>query len=197
MDRDANIFMYKSRWRVTKGEEMAEKATKSKEDEFSHTLLDALIEDPTRSNKQLAEDLMVSRQRLWRERKRMEDEGRIWGYTTVIDEAYEGWIDCIVLIRLKPFAGTDVASAIKKAKAENYRKYSVRVRDTLYVDGEYDAVIAYSAPDIMRARRFYEHIRNQYDDLLLEKPILLEVNFALRRMGKVNPRVEDLKGLVP
>ena len=182
---------------VTYGVFMKNKDTIRKKWDFNNETMSALLEDPTRSSKQMAEMLHITRQKLWREKKMMEEEDLIWGYSAIIDEGCDEWVDIIILLRLKSMPDETIKGIIEGAKSASHKKYSVRLRDVFYIDGEYDAMVVYSAPDIMTARRYYEFIRLSYGEFLMEKPIMMEVNFAVRRGGKLNPDVDRLMDLWP
>jgi len=48
-------------------------------------VLKYLIEDASRSIRDIAKKMNSYRQKVWREKKRLEDEHIIWGYTAVVD----------------------------------------------------------------------------------------------------------------
>ena len=76
-------------------------------------------------------------------------------------------------------------------------KQNIRLINVLFVNGEYDWLIMFSAPDHATARRYYDSLRIAYGDFLLEKPTIVDVNFALVREGKANPEVMKLHEFVP
>ncbi len=54
-----------------------------------------------------------------------------------------------------------------------------------------------SAPNHATARRYYDSLRVAYGEFLLEKPAIVDVNFALVREGKINPELMKLYEFVP
>jgi len=66
-----------------------------------------------------------------------------------------------------------------------------------YVNGEYDWVVRFSAPDHATARKYYDTIRLLYDEYLLEKPVIVDVNLCLISEGKSNPDIERLYDFIP
>ncbi len=55
----------------------------------------------------------------------------------------------------------------------------------------------FSASNHAIAGRYYDSLRIAYGDFLLEKPTIVDVNFALVREGKVNPKIMKLYNFVP
>jgi hypothetical protein len=55
----------------------------------------------------------------------------------------------------------------------------------------------FSAPGHAIARRYYDSLRIAYHDYLLEKPVIIDINFSLVREGKVNPEIQKLNEYVP
>jgi hypothetical protein len=86
---------------------------------------------------------------------------------------------------------------IRRIGRTEYGKQQVRLIDVMFTNGEYDWVITFAAHDHATARRYYDSIRVAYQDYLLDKPALVDVNFSLMRAGKVNPELGRLKEFVP
>jgi len=160
-------------------------------------LLKHLVSDPTRSVRDIAKSLDSYRQRVYREKTKLENEHIIWGYTAVLDESKMGHVTYLVLMKLKPMS-TGLADLItmRILKGEPH-KQQVNLLDVLYVNGEYDLVVRFTAPDHATARRYFDSIRLAYEDYLLEKPAIVDVNFSLIREGKQNPEIKRLYDFVP
>jgi hypothetical protein len=63
--------------------------------------------------------------------------------------------------------------------------------------GEYDWILMFSAQNHATARRYYNSLRVVYENYLLEKPVIVDVNFSLVREGKINPQIQKLHEFVP
>ena len=55
----------------------------------------------------------------------------------------------------------------------------------------------FTAPNHATARKYFDSLRVEYKKHLLEKPVIVDVNFTLVREGKVNPEIEKLYEFVP
>lgn len=160
-------------------------------------VLNFLLEDPTKSARDISKKMSCYRQMVWRKKKELEDDNVIWGYTAVIDESKMNHVVYIMLIKSKPMSRGLADLLIRRITRDEPRKQNVRVINMLYVNGDYDWVLRFSAPDHATARRYYDTIRLLYDEYLLEKPVMIDVNFVLVSEGKSNPEIEKLYDFIP
>ena len=174
---------------------MAEKSTKKNNGEDS--ILKALLEDPTRSLRNIAKELGTYRQKVWREKTKLEEEKKIWGYTGILDEQKMGRSLYVLMLKLKPMSKPLADLMITRITKKEPSKQNVKLTTMFYVNGEYDYIIVFSAPDHSTARRYYESLRVAYDEFLLEKPVIVDVDFCLIREGKINPDIDNLRNFIP
>ena len=160
-------------------------------------VLQALLDDPTRSLRDLAKALNSYRQKIWRTKSKMEKEKVIWGYSAIIDESRLGHVLYVMLMKMRPMDQDLAQIIIKRVLKQGKTQRDVRLENILYVNGEYDWMVMFSAQDHMTARRYYDSIRIEYDRYLLEKPSIIDVNFCLVRGGKANPDMQRLYEFIP
>lgn len=182
---------------VTGGLTVATNKTKRETANNNEEVLQSLIEDPTRSIRELAAKLGSYRQKIWRKKKEYEKEKVIWGYTAVIDENKLKHIIYLVLFKMKPLDRECVEIILNRLLSHEPARQNVRMINLLYVNGQYDWIMMFSAPDHATARRYYDSLRIAYDRYLLEKPIMVDINFCLVREGKIHPDARDLMNFVP
>jgi len=176
---------------------MTEKSSKCDKINFTECLLKLLLDDPTKSIRVIANALGTYRQKVYREKNRLEDEHIIWGYTAVLNESKLKQVTYLVFLKTKPMS-TDLAELITTdLLKDESNKQQVRLLDLLYVNGEYDWVLKFAAPDHGTARRYYESLRLSYGKYLLEKPVIVDVSFSLVKEGVRNPEARQLLDLVP
>jgi DNA-binding Lrp family transcriptional regulator len=176
---------------------MAKKVSKSNKSSYDTAILDRLLKDPTRSVEDMAKGIDTYRQRVWRTKKRLEEEHIVWGYTAVVDESKLGHVVYMVLMKMRPMSKELAELIIRRLGRTEYGRQEVRLLDVLFTNGEFDWVVMFAAPDHATARRYYDSIRVAYEEHLLEKPTLVDVNFSLMREGKVNPELNRLEEFVP
>jgi DNA-binding Lrp family transcriptional regulator len=155
------------------------------------------MDDPTGSMRDMAARLRSNRQRVWRQKRTLEDEHVVWGYTAVVDESKVGHVLYLVLMKLKPMDRALVELITRRLRTGQPHKQDVRLMNLLYVNGEFDLIAMFSAPDHVTARRYYDSLRISYDEFLLAKPVIVDVNFSLIQNGKVNPELSRLEEFVP
>lgn len=165
--------------------------------DFNSPVMSALLEDPTRSVLDIAKSLKTYRQRIWREKKKLEESGAIWGYTAIPDEFAFGHIIYMILMKLKPIDAKLAELIIQRQLKGEAKKQNVRVINIFYINGEFDFCVMVSAPDHATARRYFDSLRQIYSDYLLEKPVVVDVNMVLVREGKINPNITRLMDFVP
>jgi len=175
---------------------MVENTAKSNTKELDDRIIDALLMDPTKSMREIARDLNTYRQTLWRKKKKMEEENIIWGYTAVIDEEKQGKVTFLILMKMKPMMKEMAELIVRRVKRNEPAKMGIRQIDLFQVNGEYDWVLRFSAPDHATARTYFDTLRALYVDYLLDKPVLVNVNFILVAEGKRNPEIDRLFNFV-
>jgi DNA-binding Lrp family transcriptional regulator len=155
-------------------------------------VLESLLEDPTLSAGEIAKKLKSYRQGVWRRKKKLEDDGVIWGYTAVVDQNKLGHIMYLILMKTKPMSRGLADLLIERINKEVACRLNVRLADFWYVNGEFDWVMRFSASNHSTARRYYDTLRVIFEEYLLEKPVIVDVNFCLVAEGKNNPEIEKL-----
>ena len=174
---------------------MTEKKHKSGKSTES-AIIQSLLDDPTKSISVMSNDINSYRQTIWRWKKKLEEENVIWGYTAVIDERKLNKVIFVVLIKTKPISTGFVDILITRIIGEEIKKMDVRLIDLFLVNGEYDWVMRFSAPDHTVARKYYDTLRRIFEDYLLEKPVMVDLNFCLVAEGKSNPEIKKLYDFV-
>ena len=164
---------------------------------YDDDILDALLKDPTVSVMEIAKKLKTYRQKVWRKKKKLEEEKVIWGYTAVLDETKLNHVIYIILFKTKPINQDLVNLLIGRITREEPRRQGVHLINLCYVNGEYDWLLKFSASDHAMARRYYDSIRLFYDEFLFEKPVMIDVNFCMVREGKNNPDMKKLYEFIP
>jgi len=182
---------------ITGDQKLVSKVPKRNKSYHEDEVLEALVKDPTRSAREIANRLGSYRQKVWRRKKELERHNVIWGYTAVVDESKINHVLYMVMLKMKPM-NKELAHlmANRLLRHEPY-KQKVHLISALYVNGEYDLIIKFSAHDHTTARRYYDSLRVAYEKYLLAKPIIVDVNFQLVREGKTNPEIKKLYDFVP
>ena len=145
----------------------------------------------------IAKKCRFSRQKVWRTIKRLEENNMIWGYTAIIDDIRLNRVVYLVLLKMKSMTKELVNIIMKRIIENQSAKYNIRLIDAFHVTGEFDWIIRFSSPDRKTASKYYDSIRSIYEDFLLEKPIIIDINFIIMTAGKKNPKIKKLYEFVP
>lgn len=155
-------------------------------------ILDELLINARQSIQEIAKKCKTYRQKVWRKIKKMEETKTIWGYTAVVNEEKIGWKLFMVFMKMKPLTKEQVELQINRHRKDVPGKLAVRLIDAYYINGTYDWIIIFAAKDWATARKYYDNIRKEYEEYLLEKPEMVDIIFSTIRWGKVNPEIEKL-----
>ncbi|UCH89900.1 MAG: winged helix-turn-helix transcriptional regulator [Thermoplasmata archaeon] len=161
------------------------------------SILNMLLEDPTKSINEMSKELKLYRQTIWRRKKKLENDKVIWGYTAVIDENKLNHIIYLVLMKMQPMSKGMADTLIKRLSQKGPQKQKIRLIDEFHTNGEFDLIIRFAAPNYATARKYYDTLRLIYKDYLIEKPVIVDVNFILMAEGKMNPEIQELHEFVP
>ncbi len=164
---------------------------------YNDKILRSFIEDPTKSVRERSKELGSYRQKVWRRKKKLENENIIWGYTSIIDESKFNHVMYLVLMKMEPMS-KELANILNKRLIKKIpQKQNINLLNVLYINGQYDLLVMFTAPNHATARKYFDSLRVEYKKHLLEKPVIVDVNFTLVREGKVNPEIEKLYEFVP
>lgn len=176
---------------------MEKRFTKSYKFHYNDEILQSLVDDPTKSIKEISNDLNSYRQKIWRKKKKLENDHIIWGYTSIVDESKMNYVMYLILLKLKPMSKKLVELLIKRSVERIPEKQKIRLINVLYINGEFDLMVMFTSSNHANARRYFDSLRIDYGKYLLEKPLIVDVNFSLIREGKINPEIERLYEFVP
>ena len=156
-------------------------------------ILNQIKTNANRSINKIAKDCSFSRQKVWRVLKNLEKNNTIWGYSTVVDEEKQGLNYYILLLRrgAQP-VDQDVVNNITSREIDaEINKIGCDMITSLYVHGNYDWVIIFSAPNTVSAKKVSELFKQKYQKYLVDFH-LLETIFPVKIQGIVNPEIKKL-----
>jgi len=171
---------------------------KDQKEKRKHEVLHHLLQDPTQGTNKIAQKTGMNRRTIFQVQKDLQEDQTIWGYTTVVDEKKLKRVVYLLQFKTKPLT-TEFADIIfKRLTTHEPEKHGVRILDVGYVNGLYDVLIMYSAPDHETARQYFETLRVIYKDHFLDEPLVSQINSYFVKNGKLNPRLKRvLTSLTP
>lgn len=157
-------------------------------------ILQELEKNANKSINEIAKKCKFSRQKVWRIIKRLEKNNTIWGYVTVVDDQKKDLSAYSILIKRtnQPLDDALIENITKRKMEQIAVKLGVTIDSSFYVNGIYDWVICFNAPDIKQAKKFCESLNRMYQGFIKEIH-LLEKMFPIKQCGIENPEIERLK----
>jgi DNA-binding Lrp family transcriptional regulator len=156
-------------------------------------VIKALHKNSKDSLQSLAKSCGFSQQKVQRIIKRLENEGIIWGYTSVTDEKRQGRLRYIVLIKrsMNKVDKEIVKKIANLSYNEEYEKQEILIEDGFYLHGEYDWMIIFTAKSLRDAKKFSSVLLEKYPNLIA-KVTLMHAMFSTKNHHIKNPNPEAL-----
>jgi len=169
------------------------KNTKDQDSINEIKILYELRKNAKKSIDSIAKNCGISRQKVYRIIKHLEEIHAIWGYTAVIDDSKQHSEKFILLIKRtsKPVTkGT--ADTIAWNRLEHiYADLGITIVSSHFLHGEYDWVIIFSAVDLRHAKKFGDLLTQNYPGLIA-KMNLMQILFSSKDHYIYNPDPETL-----
>jgi DNA-binding Lrp family transcriptional regulator len=141
----------------------------------------------------IAKNCGVSRQKVYRIIKHLEETHMIWGYTAITDEYKQGLQKFILLIkRSSERIEKSTADTIAWSRLEHtYDELGISIESSYYLHGEYDWVLIFTAIDLRHAKKFGGLLVENYPGLI-SKMNLMQILFSNREHYVYNPDPKKL-----
>ncbi|MCJ2512843.1 MAG: winged helix-turn-helix transcriptional regulator [Candidatus Thermoplasmatota archaeon] len=158
--------------------------------EISHekAVIKALLNNARKSSITIAKEIGLTRQTVSKIINKLEKDGRIWGYATVIEPELLGNHFYLVLLKFKE--DIDKGELMKNISTsgtliqftEEYFRYSS------YLHGKFDFMTSFYAPNIIEAEKKVNKMLRPFRKYISELYIH-QVLITFRRMGIINPNI--------
>lgn len=156
-------------------------------------ILKELKKNARGSIEDIAKKYKFSRQKVWRIIKKLEENGKIWGYFTVVDDEKLKQERYFVLIKRSTEPIDDAIQKIIDLTMHDIGEdIGVEVECSSYLHGIYDWLFVVSAPDMKSVKRFSHLLTKEYNLWISEVQILQDI-FTVKKCGIVNPNMKKLK----
>ncbi len=134
-----------------------------------------------------------SRQKVWRIIKKLEEDGRIWGYSAIVGaEGQELQKFMLSLKRTnKGFTEKEVNEIVTTRLKDLKKEVGIEVISSYYLQGEYDMVTIFTAKDLLQAKRFCHELMRKFPKVLGYQ--LSRILFTVREQYTENPKIMEFK----
>ena len=156
-------------------------------------IIKELRKNANRSINDIAKSLGFSRQKVWRVVKNLEKNNTIWGYSAILDEQKLGKKNYILLIKRsnEPMKKEILQKMARRDFMKRIEKLGVESLTHMYMNGVYDWLICFNAPDIRIAKNYVELLNRTYEGFVSEI-VLQEVMYTAQNSGVTNPNIESI-----
>ncbi len=169
------------------------KSSKTQIDADEKKFLKVLQQKTDDSIENIARKCGFSRQKVWRIKKRLEENKTIWGYNAVLNNEKLGLKRYIMLIKKSVQPVEDaVNKIIDLTMHKKGEEIGVDILCSSYLHGKYDWMLVFSADDIKNVKKFSETLIREYQQVISEIDIVEDI-FPVKRCGITNPEVNKLK----
>ena len=157
-------------------------------------VIDHLLKNSNESIDKIAKKCGFSRQKVWRIIKRLENNKTIWGYTAVVDLDKLNKKMYTVLIKktVKPITDDLLKKIVSHYLDKELSDIDIDIVDSFYLNGNWDWMISFTAPDIVKAKKFCDILNTLYTEHI-QDILLLEQLYANKRCGIPNPNKKQLE----
>jgi len=169
------------------------KSSKKQINEDDKKFLRILQQNSGDSIENIAKNCGFSRQKVWRIKKRLENNKTIWGYNAVVDNEKLDMKRYMMLVKRSSQPIGDAINKITKLTAgKKGEEIGIDVLSVGYMHGEYDVAIVFMADGIKHAKKFKEILISEVPNLIRNLD-LMEYVFLLRDGGITNPEIEKMR----
>lgn len=170
------------------------KSSKKEIERDEKKVLTELMKDSSQSINDISDKLGFSRQKVWRIIKKLQDEKTIWGYTAIVDNEKLGMKSYILMGKrsAKTLPKDKIDLVLNKNMEKLMKNFDCYVEDTFYLNGEYDFLNLFRAPNLADAKKYQEELNRLFHGYL-DKLTLFEILFPIRRTGIFNPDAEKFR----
>jgi len=134
-----------------------------------------------------------SRQKVQRIIKKLGKNKMIWGYTAIVDDEKKDMIHFIMLIKrtMKPL-DKKIKDKLDSIKIEDFvSSVGVNIESSCIVNGPYDWVISFTAPNTIQAKKFCDMFIGGFPGIIKQID-LLQTLYFVRKHYIFNPDRKEL-----
>jgi DNA-binding Lrp family transcriptional regulator len=143
----------------------------------------------------IAKHCGLSKQKVSRIIKRMEQSHKIWGYSAIVDETQGLQKFILFQKRTRTLHDTKEIDELARNRMDDVKKeLGITVQSTYYIHGEYDWVTIFTAKDIRIAKKFADVIMRRYPDTQTIR--ISEILFTLSEQYILNPNPMEMKDYI-
>jgi len=160
-------------------------------DEDERKLLMILHQNSDHNIEHIAKKCGFSTQKLLRIKKRLEKNKTIWGYTVISDYKNFDLNHFIVLFKrtTNPLNKETIEDVTKGFLEDSFPEGNINIENVLYVHGDYDWIISFTAPDTLTMKQFCDKLIKKFGKFI-ESYSVHQTIIPIRKNGIKNPSAQ-------
>jgi DNA-binding Lrp family transcriptional regulator len=173
------------------------KRNEDKKEQEQKKVLSELIRNSDEHIEIIAQHCGFSRQKVWAIIKELEAKKLIWGYTAIFDELKQGVHHFVMMMKRTNISidentlQTIVSRKIEQIAAD----LGIAIESSLYLHGEYDWIVTFTAKDIVQAKKFSEAWVTLHPRII-ENVTIMQTLMFIKKQYILNPEREKIKDIV-
>ena len=173
------------------------KSSKKQINEDDKKFLRVLQQNSGDSIERIAKKCGFSKQKVSRIKKRLEKNKTIWGYSAIVDDEKLDVKRYTMLVKLKhlPIDNEVEKNMIEGVIDKLGAEIGISVKDSFWLNGNYDYMVCFSADNLKKAKKFQEIFIRTYNSNIAELQ-LMENIVTIKKDGFVSPKVIETKKLL-
>jgi DNA-binding Lrp family transcriptional regulator len=157
-------------------------------------ILEILQKNSNKNLEEIANNCGLTTQKLLRIKKKLEKNNIIWGYVALTDYKNISLQHFTVLFKRStiPLKNDVIENITKGLLEDKYTEGIINIENMLYVHGDYDWIISFTAPDTLSMKKFCDKILKNYGDYIIDYSIHQTI-IPIRKHGIKNPNADKQK----
>lgn len=170
------------------------KSSKKQRDTDEKKLIQVLQQNAGDNVEQIAKKCGITRQKVWRIKKRLEKNKTIWGYNAVVDNDKQSLKRFLILIKRSnvPVSANHVDIITSRKLKEETSKLGITIESSYFIHGSYDWFFCVTAKNIRDVKRVIEMFSRLLSDVISNVQVE-EVIFTVEQDHFTNPNVDQIK----
>jgi DNA-binding Lrp family transcriptional regulator len=170
------------------------KSSRDQLEQDKKKILSELVKNSKEHIDTIAKNCGFSKQKVWKAIKQMEENQMIWGYTAIFDEKKIGMNHFILMLkRTSKQLDEGATDRIISRRAEGLmNEFGGTIESSIYVHGEYDWVVLFTAEDIRHAKKYSDSLIQLHPGEI-EKISILQTLMFIKKQYILNPDRKKLK----
>jgi len=157
-------------------------------------ILSELVKNSNENIETISKHCGFSRQKTWRFIKQLEAKHLIWGYTAIFNEEKIGLIHFMLMMKrtAKQLKEATADRIISRKLEDIAAEIGITIENSVYVHGEYDWVITFTAEGIRQAKKFSDSVVALHPGVI-EKITIMQTLMFIKKQYILNPEKMKLK----